>query len=201
MAGGLSKRRAAMQYLQAGLTLPWMGPVGKIWQLMKYSLIPLIVLSLSAMAVANEKVTLTDVHNCCKKCTDGLKKAVATAPGVTADIKKSTVVLSGASNADLQKAVDAIAAAGYTGVSDNAEVKVPMASAPDEQVHSLTVTGTHVCCGKCVKAVDEAAKSVPGVKSDTAAKGAESFQVEGDFNAKALMTALAKAGFTGTATK
>jgi copper chaperone CopZ len=168
---------------------------------MKYYLIPLIVLSLSALAVADEKVTLTDVHNCCKKCAEGLKKAAATAPGVTADIKKSTVVLSGASNADLQKAVDAIAAAGYTGVSDNAEVKVPMASAPDEQVHSLTITGTHLCCGKCVKAVDQAAKSVPGVKSDTASKGAESFQVEGDFNAKALMTALAKAGFTGTATK
>ena len=168
---------------------------------MKLHLIPLIVLSLSAISLAEEKVTLTDVHNCCKKCTEGLKKAVADAPGVTADIKKSTVVLTGASNADLQKAVDAIAAAGYTGVSDNAEVKVPMASAPDEQVHSLTITGTHLCCGKCVKAVDEAAKSVPGVQSDTAVKGAETFKVDGDFNAKALMTALAKVGFTGTASK
>ena len=168
---------------------------------MKHYLIPLIVLSLSAMAFADEKVTLTDVHNCCKKCTEGLKKAVATAPGVKADIEKSTVTLQGASNADLQKAVDAIAAAGYTGVSDNADVKVPVATAPDEEVHSLTITGTHLCCGKCVKAVAAAAKSVPGVKSDTATKGAESFQVEGNFNAKALMTALAKAGFTGTATK
>jgi copper chaperone CopZ len=65
----------------------------------------------------------------------------------------------------------------------------------------LTITGTHLCCGKCVKSVDAAVKAVPGVKSDTAEKGAQSFKVEGDFNAKAVMTALAKAGFTGTAAK
>lgn len=168
---------------------------------MKLHLIPVIVLSLAALAVADEKVTLTEVHNCCKKCTDGLKKAVASAPGVTADIKKSTVVLTGTSNGDLQKAVDAITAAGYTGVSDNAEVKVPMAVAPDEQVTSLTITGTHLCCGSCVKAVEKAVKSVPGVESDNATKGAESFKVEGNFNAKALMAALEKAGFNGTVSK
>jgi hypothetical protein len=42
---------------------------------------------------------------------------------------------------------------------------------------------------------------VPGVKSDTMATNAKSFTVEGEFNGKALMEALAKAGFTGTATK
>lgn len=168
---------------------------------MKLKLIPVIVLSLAAFAVAEEKVTLTDVHNCCKKCTTGLKKAVDSAPGVTADIKKSTVVLTGASDADLQKAVDAITAAGYTGVSDNPQVKVPVADAPDEQVTSLTITGTHLCCNSCVKAVEKAVKSVPGVQSDTAAKGAESFKVEGNFNARTLMTALEKAGFNGTVSK
>lgn len=168
---------------------------------MKIHLIPLIVLSLAAFSMAEEKVTLTDVHNCCKKCTAGLKKAVDSAPGVTADIKKTTIVLTAATDADLQKAVDAITAAGYAGVSDNPEVKVPVADAPDEQVTSLTITGTHLCCGSCVKAVEKAVKSVPGVQSDTATKGAESFKVEGNFNAKALMAALAKVGFTGTASK
>jgi copper chaperone CopZ len=168
---------------------------------MKLHLIPLFILSLAAVVVADEKVTLTHVHDCCKKCTEGLKKAVATAPGVTADIEKSTVVLTASSNAELQKAVDAITAAGYTGVSDNAEVKVPAPDAPDEEVTSLTITGAHLCCGKCVTSVEKAAKSVPGVKSDTATKGADSFKVEGNFNARALMTALAKAGFGGTATK
>jgi len=168
---------------------------------MKLHLVPIIVLSLAAASLAEEKVTLTDVHNCCKKCTEGLNKAVATAPGVTADIKKTTVVLTADKKEDLQKAVDAIIAAGYTGTSDNSDVKVTNGTAPDEKVKSLTITGTHLCCGKCVKAVDKAVKSVAGVESDTAAKGVDSFKVEGDFNAKDLMEALAKAGFTGTAAK
>ena len=168
---------------------------------MKLHLVPIIVLSLAAASLAEEKVTLTDVHNCCKKCTEGLNKAVATAPSVTADIKKTTVVLTADKKEDLQKAVDAIIAAGYTGTSDNSDVKVTNGTAPDEKVKSLTITGTHLCCGKCVKAVDKAVKSVAGVESDTAAKGVDSFKVEGDFNAKDLMEALAKAGFTGTAAK
>jgi copper chaperone CopZ len=168
---------------------------------MKLHLIPVIILTLAATTLAEEKVTLTNVHNCCKKCTDGLKKAVATAPGVTAKIEKSTVVLTGASKDELQKAVDAITAAGYTGASDNADVKVAAGTGPDEQLTSMTVSGVHLCCGKCVTGVEKALKSVPGVKSDTATKGSDTFKVEGEFNGKAVMEALAKAGFTGTATK
>lgn len=168
---------------------------------MKFHLIALLVLGLATAATAEQKVTLTDVHNCCKKCTEGLKKAAGTVPGVKADVEKSTVVLTGDNTADLQKAVDAITAGGYSATSDNAEVKVPVAAAPDEQVKSLTVSGVHLCCGKCVKTVDAAVKSVPGVESDTAAKGADSFKVDGDFNARAVMAALAKAGFTGTPSK
>jgi copper chaperone CopZ len=167
---------------------------------MKLQLIPLVLVGLVSVAMADQKVTLSDVHNCCKSCTKGIEKAVATVPGVKADVQKSTVVLTGGSDADLQKAVDAITAAGYTGSSDKADVKVATPSAPDEQVKELTVSGVHLCCGKCVKAVDAAVKSVPGVKSENAAKGAKSFDVKGDFNAKALMDALAKAGFSGTAT-
>jgi copper chaperone CopZ len=168
---------------------------------MKLHLIPVIILSLAASTFAEEKVTLSNVHNCCKKCTDGLKKAVATAPGVNAKIEKSTVVLTAASKDELQKAVDAITAAGYTGASDNADVKVVPGTGPDEQLTSMTVSGVHLCCGKCVTGAEKALKTVPGVKSDTATKGSDTFKVEGEFNGKAVMEALAKAGFTGTATK
>ena len=169
---------------------------------MKIKLVSLIVLSLvTSTAFAAEKVTLSGVHNCCKKCTDGLNNAIATAPGVTATIEKTTVTLSGASTADLQKAVDAITAAGYTGTSDSDKVKVNAGTAADEKVTTLTVTGTHLCCGKCVTAAEKAIKSVKGVKSDTCTKGVETFKVEGNFNAKELMAALDKAGFTGTVAK
>jgi copper chaperone CopZ len=59
----------------------------------------------------------------------------------------------------------------------------------------------HLCCGKCVTAVDEAVKSVPGVKAHTAVKNAKTFEVTGDFNDKEVFTALQKAGLTGHAAK
>jgi hypothetical protein len=49
--------------------------------------------------------------------------------------------------------------------------------------------------------VDEALKSVSGVKSHTAAKGAKSFEVTGDFNDKEVFGALQRAGLTGQAGK
>jgi hypothetical protein len=69
--------------------------------------------------------------------------------------------------------------------------------AKGEKVKSLKMEGVHLCCGKCVKAVDKATASVSGVKAHTATKGAKSFEVTGDFNDKDLMTALQKEGLTG----
>ena len=164
-------------------------------------MIALALIASATVAQAAEKVTLSGVHNCCGKCTAGLNKAVGTVAGVTAEIAGDKVTLSAATAGDLQKAADAIVAAGYTGTSDNAAVKATAGTGPDEKVTSLTVTGTHMCCGKCVMAAKKAVAAVDGVKSDTIAAGATTFKVEGSFNAKALMEALAKAGFTGTATK
>jgi len=45
--------------------------------------------------------------------------------------------------------------------------------------------------------VNEVLSSVPGVTGNTAAKGAKSFEVTGNFNDKDLFDALQKAGFTG----
>jgi copper chaperone CopZ len=59
----------------------------------------------------------------------------------------------------------------------------------------------HLCCGKCVKAVDHALKSVPGVKEHNATKGAKSFDVTGDFNDQDVFAALQKEGFAGKAGK
>lgn len=168
---------------------------------MKQYLVALMVVGLAGAAQANEKVTLSGVHNCCGGCAAGITKAVGSIPGVTSTLDGDKVSLDGADNDSLQKAVNALLTAGYTGTSDNAAVKVAPVTGPDEKVTSLTITGTHMCCGSCVKAAKAAVKSVAGVQSDTIAPHAESFKVEGDFNAKDLMSALAKAGFTGQITK
>jgi copper chaperone CopZ len=96
--------------------------------------------------------------------------------------------------------VDALTVAGYYGKSSDASVKVNSATgAKDQKVQSLQVEGVHLCCGKCVKSVNTALSSVAGVTANTAAKGAKSFTVTGDFNDKEVFDALQKAGLTGKA--
>ena len=70
-------------------------------------------------------------------------------------------------------------------------------AAQGKKVSSLQVSGVHLCCAKCVKALDEALKTVPGAKSHTAEKGAKSFEVTGEFNDQELFEALHKAGLSG----
>jgi periplasmic mercuric ion binding protein len=155
--------------------------------------------ALSAHA-ADVSTKLTDVHLCCQSCVKGANKAVGTVSGVTAnaDMDSDTVTLTGPDTATVQKAVDALTAAGYYGKSSNPDIKVNGdTGAKDEKVQSLKVEGVHLCCGKCVKAVTKALDTLPGVTGNTAAKGATSFTISGDFNEKDAMTALQNAGLTG----
>ena len=168
------------------------------------------VLSLSLFTSAlvatgtDSTAKITDVHLCCKGCVGGVEKAVATVPEVKAEVDQdaSTVTLTGPNAAVVQKAADAMMAAGYFGkATDNAVKLAPETGAKDEKVSSTTVEGVHLCCGKCVKAVDKALTSVSGAKAHTAVKGAKTFDVTGDFNEKELLAALQKEGLTGKVTK
>ena len=158
-----------------------------------------LALAVSAQA-ADVSVKLTDVHLCCHSCVKGVETAVGQVPGVTAeaDMDEGTVNLIGPDTATVQKAVDAVVAAGYFGKSSNPEIKVNAdTGAKNQKVQSLQVEGVHLCCGKCVKSVNEALSSVTGVTTNTAAKGAKSFTVTGNFNDKEVFDALQKAGLTG----
>jgi len=166
-------------------------------------IIPIFVVAvfgLAVSAVGEETVKISDVHLCCKGCVTGAEKAVGAVEGVKATVDQSSgsVTLTGSDAASLQKGATALMKAGYFGKSSDGHVKMDAKTgAKGVKVHSLKVEGVHLCCGKCVKAVDEAVKSVPGVKEHTATKGAESFDVTGDFNDKELFTALQKEGLTG----
>ena len=159
---------------------------------------------LASVAVADSSAKITGVHLCCKSCVTGVEKAIETVPGAKAavDQDEGTVTLSGADSATVQKAADALVAAGYFGKSSDSKIKLDAGSgAKGEKVQSLKIEGVHLCCGKCVKAVDHAVKSVPGVKDQTATKGAKSFEVTGDFNDQDVFTALQKEGLSGKAAK
>ena len=173
---------------------------------MKNLLTPLVIacaLTLSARA-ADVSTKISDVHLCCQSCVKGVQKAVADLKGVTATVDEDaeTVSLAGADAATVQKAADALVAAGYFGTSSNPEIKLAASTgASGKKVQTLKLEGVHLCCGKCVSAVDKAVKSVPGVKEQTAVKNAKTFEVTGDFNDKEVFDALQKAGLTGKVAK
>jgi copper chaperone CopZ len=171
---------------------------------MKSILIPLALALLMPLAVRAEVTAkISDVHLCCKGCVNGVEKAVGEVDGAkaTVDADAGTVTLSGTDAATVQKAADSMVKAGYFGKADSGVKLHSNTGATDQKVQSLKIEGAHLCCGKCVKAVDRAVKSVPGAKEHTAVKGAKVFEITGDFNDKDMFTALQKEGLTGRVAK
>ncbi len=159
-------------------------------------------LAIPAMAEVTSKIS--DVHLCCKGCVTGVEKAVGEVPDAkaSADMEASTVTLTGPDKATVQKAADALVKAGYFGKSSDESIKMDASTgAKGQKVQTLKVEGVHLCCGKCVKAVDRAIKAVPGAKEHTATKGAKTFEITGDFDDKEMMTALQKEGLAGKVAK
>jgi len=158
-----------------------------------------LALAISARA-ADTTVTLTGVHICCQSCVKGVAKAVADIKGLTAkaDQDAETVILTGPDTATIQKGADALVAAGFFGKSSDPAIKLNAETgAKNQKVQSIKVEGLHLCCGKCVDSVNEALGTVPGVTGNTAAKGAKSFEITGNFNDKDVFDAFQKAGLTG----
>jgi len=157
-----------------------------------------------AAQAADTSVKLSNVHLCCNNCVKGVDKALSGVTGAKAQSDKDagTVTINAPDKATVQKAVDALVSAGYFGASSDPAIKVTSNSgAKNGKVQTLKVTGVHLCCGKCVTSVTEALSKVPGVKGNTATKGAESFEVTGDFSPKDAFAELNKAGLSGKAAK
>ena len=160
---------------------------------MKLTLLTLLsCLAVAVSAQAEFTLTLTGVHNCCGKCEKGIVEAVKKVEGASATAEKSTVKITAKDEATAKQAAASLLAAGYAGNES------PAPTVTDAKVKTATVSGVHLCCPKCVTAVDKALKTVPGVKTNNATKGAASFTVEGDFSTAALASALQKSGFNGS---
>ena len=172
---------------------------------MKYFIasVAAVALTLSVQA-ADVSAKITDTHVCCGSCVKAVAKILATVPGVTgaADQDTDSISLTGPDTATVQKATDALVAAGFYGKSSNPDIKIVSdTGAKGEKVKSLKIEDVHLCCPKCVKAVNEVLAGVPGVTGNDAAKGATSFTVTGDFNDKDVFDGLQKAGLTGKEAK
>ena len=157
------------------------------------------MMSLNAFA-ADTTVTLSDVHLCCGSCVKGVDTALKDVTGVkaVADQSAKTVVITASDKESAQKAVNALVLAGYFGKSSDSSIKIEdVTGAKDEKVKTVTVSGVHLCCAKCVTAVKDVLSKVDGVQANTVAAKATSFTVTGDFNAKQLFEALNNAGLAG----
>lgn len=155
-------------------------------------------------SAADVTAKISNVHLCCKSCVTGVEKAVGKVSGATAAVDKDagTVSLTAGDAPTLQKAVNALIAAGYYGSTTDSNIKLATTTgAKNAKVQTLKVEGVHLCCAKCVTAVDETLKAIPGVKSHTAEKNAKSFEVTGDFNDQEVFAGLQKAGLTGSVAK
>jgi periplasmic mercuric ion binding protein len=153
-----------------------------------------------ATRAADVTVKISDVHLCCGSCVKIAQKVVGTVDGAKADVSEDdgTITITGPDKATVQKVADALVAAGFFGTSSDPSVKIDAdTGAKGQKVQTMTITGLHLCCGKCVNAVHKTLLSVPGVTGDTAAKNVKTFTVTGDFNDKDVMDALQKAGLTG----
>lgn len=148
---------------------------------------------------SQSKVELKGVHLCCQGCVDAADAALMSVAGVTAhcNMESGTVALTAGDDAAAQKALDALAAAGFYGRTGNQKLAMKDAGdVPRGKVNSLHVSGIHNCCGLCCGAIKEAIATVAGVTGDTAEPQATTFEVIGDFDAAAVVKALNVAGFS-----
>lgn len=163
---------------------------------MKTSLLTLLVISgLTGAALADATITVNGVHNCCGGCKNGITKAVTSVKGATAEVNDETVIITAKNTPTAKKALEALLDAGYAGTGEG--IAAPETASSQRKLSGATVTGAHLCCGKCVKAVEAALKEVPGVTGSKVESKASEFTVEGEFTEGALIAALNKAGFHG----
>ena len=156
------------------------------------------LLAWAVPARAETKVELKGVHLCCGACVKGVAKALESVDGAKAvcDRDHKTVTITAPDEQTAQKALDALAAAGYQGETDSKDLTIKDDSgAAAGKVQTLTLTGVHNCCNSCCKAIKAAVKKVDGVKDDTCKPKTETFDVTGDFDAAEVVKALNAAGF------
>lgn len=162
----------------------------------KFILSSLVLLS-TVVLKAETTITLEGVHNCCKGCTNGIVKSASDLKDVSIEAEGKTVTIKAKSKSQAKKALVALLSAGYYGTSPEVE-ELNATTKGDKSLTSATVNSVHLCCQKCVKAMTDAVKSVPGVTEYDIANKASSFTVNGNFKESDLIAALNKAGFHGS---
>jgi periplasmic mercuric ion binding protein len=156
-----------------------------------------LLASLGSTAVAETKVTVSETHLCCGQCLKGVEAALKDVTGVkhTSSQQAKTVEIVAESDEAAQKAIDALAVAGFYGKLNSDKLKYKNVPASDASVEKVELTGIHNCCGACTTAIKKAVTSVSGVNGTNIKNRDTTFTVEGKFKPNDVVQALLDAGF------
>ena len=151
--------------------------------------------ALASWAGAESTVTISKTHLCCNNCVNSVAKAVKPVTGATAkcDRTAQTITITAPDDATAQKAVDAIAAAGYFGKAEGAKMVDDSGAKPGTAL-SVEVSGLHNCCNKCTTTINETIAKAGG-KGEAKAKETK-FTVTGPVDTEKLVKAFNDAGFS-----
>ncbi len=156
------------------------------------------VATLAGAALAETKVEVQKVHLCCGQCVKGVATALKGTEGAKAvcDQKKGTVTITADDDSTAQKALDALATAGYHGETGSTTLVIKKeTNVPTGKVKSITLSNLHNCCRSCSVAIKKAVGGVGGVSGDTVKAKTADFEVTGDFTPAEVVDALNAAGF------
>jgi len=157
-----------------------------------------MILAFGGSARSETKVELKGTHLCCPQCVRAVETILKKVDGVTGtcDLKTGTVAITAKDDEAAQKALDALAAGGFHGMTDKKTLVVKDDSgATKGKVKTLTLEGVHNCCNSCNKAITAAVGKVSGVTGNTAKAKSDTFDVTGEFDAEELVKALNAAGY------
>ncbi len=161
-----------------------------------------LALILSPVLLADDTVTVifSDTHLCCGGCYRGAENAAKSSGAQVSSSKAQKSVKLQGSPEQVQKALDALAAAGFAGKTNHKTLKQKSLAEKykGKTVERLEVTGAHICCGRCLKSINAVLESVDGVEAHTAKNKAKSFVIEGKFDVGVVLNALAAKGFAVT---
>jgi copper chaperone CopZ len=157
------------------------------------------VVVLTGMAYPETKVEVKGLHLCCGGCVGSATGAVTNAGAKDAKADKDTGTLTFTSSNEkaAQKALDALAAAGFHGDTGNKVLAMKDESVGPKPVKmtTLSLKGIHNCCDGCAKPIKAAIMKVEGVESEDVKAKEGAFTVKGNFDALKLLKALYDAGY------
>ncbi|HWL08321.1 MAG TPA: cation transporter [Planctomicrobium sp.] len=152
-----------------------------------------------AAEVLAEQVKLEEVHICCGMCVKKINNVLGKADGVSSVTVlqgERTVKFEAKNAAAVQTGLKTLYDAGFYGKSSQ---KGPDLSITDAKKNQVDLSGMHLCCAGCTRAVEAALKEVSGVKGISIQAKEGIVTVTGDNVSLAeTLKALHNAGFHGT---